>query len=56
MLLKTQFVFFDYSESVFQFMLDYAAIIVLFGVIGYYIAKLFRARSNTRKKNGQFVK
>lgn len=52
MLLKTRFVFFDCSESVLRFMPDYAAIIVLFGVIGYYIAKLFRAHSNTRRKNG----
>ena len=52
MLLQTPSVFFDYSESVLRFMLDYAAIIVLFGVIGYYIAKLIRVHSNISMKAG----
>ena len=41
MLLKTQFVFFDFDEPIILFLLDYVAMIVLFAVIGYYLSKLF---------------
>lgn len=51
MLLKTQFVFFDYSESLLLFVLDYAAMIVLFGALGYYMAKLIRMINKMRRKN-----
>lgn len=53
MLLKTQFVFFDYSEPVLRFMLDYVTIIVLFGTVGYYVAKLFRIFGNKHRNAGK---
>ena len=40
MLLKTQFVFFNFDEPIVLFLLDYAAIMVLFATIGYYLSKL----------------
>ena len=42
MLLKIQFVFFDTSEPVVYFLLDYAAIMALFAAVGYYIFRLLR--------------
>lgn len=44
MLLKTQFVFFDFSEPITHFMLDYISMMVLFGAIGYYIGKVLRRK------------
>ena len=35
--LKNQFVFFDYSEPIFLFLIDYFCVIGLFAVLGYYI-------------------
>ncbi len=52
MLLKTHFVFFDFSESIIFFTFNYASMMVLFGAIGYYVAKLLRRLNKTRKKNG----
>ena len=40
MLLKTQFVFFDFNEPVMRFLMDYAAMIVLFATLGYYLSTL----------------
>lgn len=37
LLLKNQFVFFDYSEPVVLFLIDYFCVIGLFAVLGYYI-------------------
>lgn len=42
MLLKTQFVFFDFNEKLILFLLDYLAVMVLFAMVGYYLQKLFR--------------
>lgn len=42
LLLKTQFVFFDFSKPIILFILDYVSMIVLFGTVGYYAAKLLR--------------
>ena len=42
MLLKMQFVFFNYDEPVILFLLDYAAMMVLFATIGYYLSKFIR--------------
>lgn len=39
MLLLTQFVFFDFSEPVIMFLLDYLAIMGLFGCVGHYLSK-----------------
>lgn len=47
MLLKTEFVFFDFGEPIFFFLADYAAVIILFASIGHYACKLLR---NNNKK------
>jgi hypothetical protein len=38
MFMQNQFVFFDFSESIIKFILDYFAIMILFAVIGNYLA------------------
>ncbi len=54
LLLKTQFVFFDFSESLFLFILDYISMIVLFGTIGYYATKLIlKLEKIHRQKSGR---
>ena len=40
LLLKTQFVFFNFDEPIILFLLDYAAMMVLFATLGYYLSKL----------------
>jgi len=35
--MKSVFVFFDFSEPVIFFLVDYAAVMILFALIGYYI-------------------
>lgn len=45
MLLRMQYVFFDFEEPVILFMIDYAVIMLFFAFAGYYIFRLF-----TRKK------
>lgn len=40
MLLRTEFVFFDFSEPLVFFFLDYLSIMALFVILGYYAAKL----------------
>ena len=40
--LQTQFVFFDYEESIVFFFLDYLAIMELFAFIGHYTGKAVR--------------
>lgn len=40
MLLKIKFVFFDYSEPLVFFILDYLAIMALFFIVGHYMGKL----------------
>lgn len=42
MLLKIEFVFFDFGEPIFFFLADYTAIIILFASIGHYVCKLLR--------------
>lgn len=49
MLLKTQFVFFDMSEPLIAFLLDYVAIMGLFAVIGHYLAVAVRKVSLVKK-------
>lgn len=50
MILKTQFVFFNYSEPIIRFLLDYAAMTVLFATLGYYVVKIL----NIKKKDANF--
>lgn len=42
MFLKSRFAFIDFNESVYHFMADYMAVMVLFVFIGYYISKIIR--------------
>jgi hypothetical protein len=42
MFLRTRFVFFDFSEPVIFFIIDYLAIMFLFACIGYYAVKILR--------------
>lgn len=39
---RTMFAFFDYSESLWRFMLDYLAVMGLFVFVGYYVGVFFR--------------
>lgn len=48
MLLQTQFVFLDFSESIPIFYLDYLAMIGAFTFIAYYISKLLRKLPGTK--------
>lgn len=43
MFLKTQFVFFDFTEPLPFFLADYLSIMLLFAFAGYYLTKLFTA-------------
>lgn len=51
MLLRTKFVFFDFEEPLFFFLLDYFVIMILFGCLGYYMMRLL-AWTEKRHKNG----
>ena len=48
--LKNQFVFFDPSENVLLFVLDYIAIMSVFVLIGHYLAKLLKRIGKTSDK------
>lgn len=49
MLLKIQFVFFDFEEPLILFLLDYVAIMGLFVFIGHYLAQILKHCSRKRK-------
>ena len=49
MLLKVHFVFFDYDEPLFFFLLDYIAIMSLFIFVGHYLAAFLRQHSRKKK-------
>lgn len=51
LLLKIQFAFFDMSESLVCFILDYAAIMGLFAVVGYYVLAVLR-KLTSKKVDG----
>lgn len=44
--LKSQFVFFDYSEPLIIFLLDYAAIMVMVACVGYYLMLVLRKQAH----------
>lgn len=50
MVLKEQFVYFDYEESIIQFLADYFSIMCLFGCIAHYTIRKFRRISNSQKQ------
>lgn len=53
LLLRTHFVFFDFSEPIVLFFLDYIAIMGLFVFIGYYLTKFTKWCSKKRKQGGK---
>ncbi len=44
MFLKSQFAFFDFSELLARFIVDYLAVMILFAAAGYYLMKLVAVR------------
>jgi len=48
--LKTQFVFFDFGEPLFLFLIDYLAIMGLFVCLGHYISKCLDSFSKKTTK------
>lgn len=50
MLLKIQFVFFDFDEPLIFFLLDYVAVMGLFVFVGHYFAEILRHCGRKRKK------
>ena len=54
MLLKTQFVFFDLDEPIMLFLLDYAAMMVLFATLGYYLSKALSKTGVKQKGKGNY--
>ena len=50
MLLKTEFVFFDFGEPLLFFLADYAAVMLLFASLGYYISKLLKIIKKRKRK------
>lgn len=55
MLLKTEFVFFDFSEPLVFFWADYLAIMALFAVLGYYTSQMLVKANEKRGKHKRFV-
>ena len=49
MLLKIHFVFFDYDEPLFFFLLDYIAVMGLFIFIGHYLAGFLKQHGRKKK-------
>ena len=49
MLLRIHFVFFDYDEPLFFFLLDYMAVMGLFIFMGHYLAVLLRQHGRNKK-------
>lgn len=45
LLLRNQFVFFDFSQPLIYFVLDYVAVMALFAMAGYYSAKLLKRQN-----------
>ncbi len=50
MLLRIQFVFFDFEEPLIFFLLDYVAVMGLFVFIGHYLAEILKRCSRKRKQ------
>ena len=50
MLLKIQFVFFDFDESLIFFLIDYIAVMALFVFIGHYVSKILKRLGNKNKE------
>lgn len=55
MLLKTEFVFFDFSEPLVFFWADYLAIMALFAILGYYTSQMLVKANEKRGKHKRLV-
>lgn len=55
MLLKTEFVFFDFSEPLVFFWADYLAIMALFAILGYYTSLMLVKANGKRVNHKRFV-
>ena len=53
LLMRMHFVFYDYKEGVFPFLLDYLAVMILIAFIGYY-SGLFLKKTGKRKRKGSY--
>ena len=53
LLMRMHFVFYDYEEGVFPFLLDYLAVMILIAFIGYY-SGLFLKKTGKRKRKGSY--
>ena len=53
LLMKMHFVFYDYEEGVFPFLLDYLAVMILIAFIGYYSGQ-FLKKTGKRKLKGSY--
>lgn len=50
MLLKNQFVFFDFEEPLILFMLDYIAVMGLFVAVGHYMSEILKKLQKRKLK------
>lgn len=49
LLLRSHFVFYNYSEPVIFFLIDYLSVMALFTLIGYYVSQMLKKTKPTRK-------
>lgn len=49
LLLRSHFVFYDYSESVLIFLIDYLSVMVMFVLIGYYASQAIKKINSTHQ-------
>ena len=49
--MKVHFVFYDYEEGVFPFLIDYLAVMILIAFIGYYGGLLLKKTSKRKPKS-----
>ena len=47
LLLRSHFVFYDYSEPVILFLIDYLSVMVMFVLIGYYASQAIKKINST---------
>ena len=53
MILKNQFVFFDFGEPLILFLLDYIAVMGLFVFVGHYLAKVLMKIGKNEARSSQ---
>ncbi|KIR03644.1 hypothetical protein P261_02459 [Lachnospiraceae bacterium TWA4] len=53
LLMKVMFAFYDFSESVVWFLIDYVAVMIMFAVAGYYLMKLIRRMQKLKEQKSK---